>query len=352
MASPSLLEFETLVLPIPGDRPAGAPVGFDLRDKLDELRKEDNPDDYAPDDPMRPDTLKKADWSGIIRMCKETLTSKSKDLLITARLTEALVRQNGFAGLRDGIHLIRMLVEQGWDRLLPAVESPEDMDLRAAPFNWLDDPDRGSRFPTTVRSVPMLAADNGAAYGWAEWKQSQDGKGKVTRDQFQKAIQTTPAERCQSTLADLNQSLEDLQKLSGVLNEKMGTVAPGLIGLRQAIEDCRLLAQQIVKIKAPVGGAADGAAASDGGGALHPAGVASSREAAYRQLAQAAAVLQQLEPHSPIPYLIQRAVALGALPFPDMIRALIREPNVLAELNRELGIAAAEKAGEAASNES
>jgi type VI secretion system protein ImpA len=341
MASPPLLEFETMVLPIPGDKPAGTPVGFDLRDKLEELRKEDNPDDYAPDDPMRPDQLKKADWSGIIRMCKEMLTSKSKDLLITARLTEALVRQNGFTGLRDGIQLTRMLVEQGWDRLLPALESPEDMDLRAAPFNWLDDPDRGSRFPTTLRSVPMLAGENGAAYGWAEWKQSQDGKGKVTREQFQKAIQTTPAERCQNTLADLNHSLEDLQKLSGVLNEKMGTVAPGLLGLKQAIEDCRLLAQQIVKIKAPIGGAEDGAAASDvGGGAPHPSRIASSREEAYRQLAQAAAVLQQLEPHSPIPYLIQRAVALGALPFPDMIRALIREPNVLAELNRELGIAA------------
>jgi type VI secretion system protein ImpA len=58
----------------------------------------------------------------------------------------------------------------------------------------------------------------------------------------------------------------------------------------------------------------------------------------YQQLAEAAARLQQLEPHSPIPYLVQRAVELGALPFPELIRALIREPNVLSELNRELGI--------------
>jgi predicted component of type VI protein secretion system len=58
----------------------------------------------------------------------------------------------------------------------------------------------------------------------------------------------------------------------------------------------------------------------------------------YRQLAQAAEVLQQLEPHSPVPYLIRRAVELGDLPFPDMIRKLIREATVLAELDRELGI--------------
>ena len=65
---------------------------------------------------------------------------------------------------------------------------------------------------------------------------------------------------------------------------------------------------------------------------------AGSREQAYRQLAQAAAVLRQLEPHSPIPYLIQRAVELGNLPFPQLMRALIREATVVEQLNRELGI--------------
>ena len=63
-----------------------------------------------------------------------------------------------------------------------------------------------------------------------------------------------------------------------------------------------------------------------------------NRAEIYRQLEQSANVLRQLEPHSPIPYLIQRAVELGSMPFPQLIRALIREPNILSELNRELGI--------------
>ena len=70
-----------------------------------------------------------------------------------------------------------------------------------------------------------------------------------------------------------------------------------------------------------------------------------SRAEAYRQLARAAAVLQELEPHSPIPYLVQRAVQLGSLPFPDLIKALIREPNVLAELAREFGLGEAPSGG-------
>jgi len=62
------------------------------------------------------------------------------------------------------------------------------------------------------------------------------------------------------------------------------------------------------------------------------------REDVYRQLNDAAALLQRLEPHSPIPYLIQRAIELGAMPFPKLMRALIRDENVLTEMNRELGI--------------
>src|SRR5262249_43624171 len=225
-----------------------------------------------------------------------------------------------------------------WDRLYPAIEAEDDMELRAGPFNWLDDPDRGSRFPSTLRSVPLLDGEEGEHYSWVDWKMSQDGKGKVTRGQFDKAIHVTAVEKCQANLEDLNAASQESQGLVQSLNQKMAGASPGLTGLRQALEECRILVQQINKIRAPAGGDEEGGAGANGAGGGGGGRRVGSREEAYRQLAQAAAVLQQLEPHSPIPYLIQRAVALGALPFPQMIKALIREPNVLAELARELGI--------------
>jgi hypothetical protein len=39
-----------------------------------------------------------------------------------------------------------------------------------------------------------------------------------------------------------------------------------------------------------------------------------------------------------VPFLVRRAVELGALPFPLLMQELIRDANVLAEMNRELGI--------------
>jgi type VI secretion system protein ImpA len=344
MASPPLLNFESLLAPIPGDNPAGGAIPFEIREKLEEGRKEINLEDFDKDDPARPTEAKKADWAGIIRIAQDTLAKTSKDLLVSARLTEALVKQHGFAGLRDGLHLMRLLVDQCWDRLNPSIEDG-DLEVRAGPFNWLADAEKGARFPNSVRRVPFVIdeksgkGEKAKKYSWMEWRLSQDGKGPVTRADFDKTIMDTPRERFQTLDEDVNQCVDELTQLLQSLNGKMGPAAPGLIDLRAAVEDCRKLVKQMLSQK---GGeeAEDGEGAAEGGGGI--AGKVGSRDQAYRQLAQAAAVLRQLEPHSPIPYLIQRAVELGSMPFPQLIRALIREQNVLTELNRELGIKEAE----------
>ncbi len=71
----------------------------------------------------------------------------------------------------------------------------------------------------------------------------------------------------------------------------------------------------------------------------------SPRAEAYAQLARAAALLQELEPHSPIPYLVNRAVALGRMPFPQLMEQLIRDGGILESMNRELGITPAPENG-------
>ena len=54
-----------------------------------------------------------------------------------------------------------------------------------------------------------------------------------------------------------------------------------------------------------------------------------TRAEIYARVAEAAAKLQQIEPHSPIPYLLNRAVELGSLPFPDLMKSLILNADVL-----------------------
>jgi type VI secretion system protein ImpA len=334
MASEPLVDFAALLAPIPGPDPAGSSLPFEVQEKLEKNRKDEDPESMPPGE-----TARRADWRLVKQVAQEALTQKAKDLRLAARLTEALVKLHGFAGLRDGLRLLRELVEQCWDRLYPPIEDG-DFDRRAAALDWLDDPERGPVFPNTVRYVPLVFGEE-AAYGWMEWKESQDGKGVVSRDDFDKAITHTPLERCEAVAVELAESLEETNRLVEVLGQKMGESAPALTHVRQAVQDCQGLQQQIVQIKrlaAPPSEPGTDGGAAPAPGQPAPARAVTSRAEAYRQLSQAAAILQQLEPHSPIPYLVQRAVQLGGLSFPQLIKELVRDSNIIKELNRELGI--------------
>lgn len=343
IGSPPILDFLALVQPISADEPAGDSVPFEVRQKLDEMRKEINPADFADDDPLRPDEPVRADWQGVIRLCQDTLSNKSKNLLIAARLTEALSKVHGFAGLRDGLHLFRQLVNSCWERLEPALDEDDDLEVRAAPFNWLDDTDRGAVFPNTVRSLPVVISGN-ARYGALHWQLAREGKQDLSTELVEQAVINATPEQCRKLADDAAQALAEIKQLTNELRMKMGSEAPGLSYVRAAIEEGATLAKQIVARK---GG--DEAAPAEAVEAVADAGGGQTvvvrqgprpvtRDDLYKQLNEAATALQRMEPHSPVPYIIQRAVALGALPFPQLMQELIRDANVITEMNRELGI--------------
>jgi len=345
MATEPLLNFEELLAPLPGDNPAGETVSFDVRTKLEEARKEVDPNEYAADDPRRPSEPKYADWPGIVRLTTETLTRSSKDLLTAARLTEGLTKLHGFAGLADGLHLLRRLIEECWERIYPSIEDG-DLEVRAGPFNWLGESDRGARFPPALRTLPLVIGSEGG-YTWLDWRQAQEGKSKkgVTREAFDKAVQSTTREQAQEVVEVIARATAELHALSTLLTERLAAVAPGMSDLRTALAECSTLAEQIRKMKGPApteeAPAENGQAGPEegGGGASSGRGMA-TRADIYQRLSEAANMLERMEPHSPIPYLVRKAIELGALPFPQLMKALIREEHahVLVEMNRELGI--------------
>lgn len=346
MATEPLLAFDELLAPIPGDDPAGEAVGFAVRAEMEEARKEIDLADFDADDPLRPTEAKKADWKGIARLATKTLTETSKDLLVAARLTEALTKTNGYAGLADGLQLLRRLLAECWDRLHPSIEDG-DLEVRAGPFNWLGDDDRGARFPYTLRTVPLFKGEANW-YTLRDWQNIQAGKPGVSRDEFERAMNSASRELCQELVDGLHRSIEELTKLLGVLNEKLGAAAPGMIDVRGALDEALVLAKQALSRKAPVEVEASGGRESPVNGDASKQGADPPRSPSarltrhdiYARLSEAASILEKMEPHSPVPYLIRRAVALGSLPFPQMMKALMRTEfqNALADLNRDLGI--------------
>ena len=79
--------------------------------------------------------------------------------------------------------------------------------------------------------------------------------------------------------------------------------------------------------------------AEAGGPALDlPIGSISSRAEAYRALSAAADYLTAVEPHSPAPYLVRRAIKWGRMSLAELLRELLRNNSDLPTVYNLLGI--------------
>lgn len=345
----SLLDIPALLEPIPGDVPAGDERAYahGLRDQLTELRREERAEDF--DDATRPVELKHADWKGVINLATEALAKTTKDLRVVCHLIEATTKLHGFAGLHAGLSLLRQLIEQCWDRLNPTIDDG-DLDSRAAPLaNMLDDSRRGVCFPLTVQMVPLVHTGN-TSFGLIEWNRAKQQRNAQTEEELARALVETPTDELEAIAREIAGCQQEFDLLLPLLDEKLGSDSLSLSSLRSAVSQCEQLVKdgflqgsQSGPPKPEPAATSDDPSESAAGVISCPAGTGTdqaiiTRSEAYNQLKRAAETLERLEPHSPIPYLVKRAVQLGRLPFPKLIEKLIRDGNVLEELGREFGL--------------
>lgn len=329
---------DELLQPIPGANPSGAEMRYDpVYDKIKEARREEE------DIPQGEwtTTLKAADWPQVIKLTKDTLAKKTKDLQLAAWLTQALLKREGFAGLRDGLDLLAGMVEQFWDTLYPEVDEG-DAEARAAPLEWI-----GVRFDAMVRTIPIdrqghttnqfnesrtvpteaQAAENPDI---AERRAAAVADRKTTPEEIEAGFTATPKTWYRTLIADVQGAMDALNALNDISNEKFADVAPNFGKLIESLEDVLRSANQQLKRKleidpdpVEVNAAAleTGASAGVESGAAPAAGAASrslaaeptSADDAASRIVGAAKFLRQANPGSPAAYLMLRGFRWGEL---------------------------------------
>jgi len=344
-------DMDELLRPVSHDSPSGDPHCYsrNLRERFLALRKPESP---SGDD----DTSfrRAADWEEIIELAHTALANQTKDLRIVCHLIEAETKQNGFAGLRNGLGLLTSFVADCWDRCNPPVDDG-DVEVRTAPIeNMLDDEQRGICFPVSVRQIPLLGDDK-INCGFIEYQKLKNSKDNEKQKELDEILSATDARQFSELAGNINATLESLDELKIVLDTKLDEMAPGLTYLKAAIQDCQRLVKEylpkLTVIENDDCSIAECDSLDTAPSRTHESidepqstnqtvqkQAMKSRTDAYRQLSEAAEFLQKIEPHSPIPYLVFRAVELGRLPFPKLVTQLVREEQILSELRREFGI--------------
>ena len=362
-ASIASLDIESLVSPFSDDQPGGDSRAYarDLRPRFAELRNP--PISTNPDDPDVGSTGREPDWEAIAELAIESLAGRTKDIRIACHLIESLMHSDGLAGLATGFGLLARLLESGWDYLNPQLD-PEDSEVRSSPIeNLLDDPDRGPCLPMSLKALPIIGDGNNRI---SLQDVTRRGASDEDKNKNNFVISSCTADAGRELVHGYRQASEQLERIKTVLNDKLGSNAPGLTNLTDSLhlvgrwlircfgdqgvpetitdgDDEQALLDSVNDLASTAGH--PNTAQRDQtivGATEDPASVLKMsiqmRSDAYRKLTEAATVLQQIEPHSPIPYMIHRAVRLGQMPFPDLVGKLVREESALQTLRGEFGL--------------
>lgn len=344
MASAELLEFSKLLAPISGDNPCGESLRWDpVWDEISALRK-------ARTDAVSETDDVEADWAKVQEVASGALEQRSKDLMIAGWLAEALVHTNGFAGLRDGLRLIRELLETFWDGLHPTIDEDGDLEARAAPLVWLADPFGGARMPALIREIPLARVGPDQEVFSQAYLAVRSEDGAAKRERFDAAVSATPRDFYLTLYEDIQQGRSELERLASLADEKFGEAAPGWKGLRDAVAEVEVIVRRILRDKGGLPEEAEEADAEEtpedggeptlqgNGSAAAAQGPIRSRSDAIARLEEAANYLKRTEPHSPVSYLVQRAVTWARMPFEEVMKDLVKDEQILGKIDDTLGL--------------
>lgn len=358
-----VINLELMLQPISEESPAGESLRYSgIYDEIQEARRADenlSQGEWQTE-------LKIADFRRVIGVAAPALEKDTKDLQIAVWLSEALVKEYGFVGLRDSLKLIAGLQEIFWETLFPEIDEG-DMEGRANAVAVFD-----SQAAFAVKGAPITDAEG---YGFSDWEDSKrfdipdnietldssdQQRYNELRIQAEKENRVTAAkwraEISQSRRAfyeELNFLIDECwtgyNDLNRINEEKYDrNQTPGLGKLKKALDDIQTQVKKLlddkraeepdenVEVVEETTIGEEGVVVKTGGIAV-ASGSIQNRQDALKRLSDIASFFQKTEPHSPISYLVQRAVKWGNMPLESWLQDVIKDETVIFQLRQTLG---------------
>ncbi len=347
MASPAIIDIDALLKPISEERSVGENLRLNNRptSQYSIIKDARNAARAAERKSMFDDSNTEASehWKKIITLAPQILASEAKDLEIASWYTEALIRKSGFTGLRDGFTLLRQLVEQYWEAGLYPAADEDGIETRVAPISGLNGEGSDGVLLAPIRRTEIT--DNFAPGPFSLWqyKQAVDlsrmTEGNEREQQVSKigfsmedignAVEQSSSDYFVNLRDDITICLSEYRALSELLITHCGHHAPATNKIIELLEETLSAVNHIAKHKYPL----EEEAVSDdspevvqsepGSNSPVPAGPISSRDDAFRQLQTISDFFRRTEPHSPISYVLDKAVRWGDMPLDELMSELI-----------------------------
>lgn len=346
------ISLERLLAPLDGSLPAGPPVrGSMMFRMVEQARRSDDPSLPMGAWVAEP---RRANWSKVSALAAGLLADTAKDLQLASWLLEAEIHQRGYSAIAPGIALLQGLCERWWDGLHPQGEDG-DLESRANVVRWVDE-----KLLPTVSLAPLVAHGEDSA-GWTQWELAHHyeriraAKGELPEeaadapdlDDLHALLAAMPAESLRSRHGELTLARAAIAGFEQSLTRRFPSEPPTLSRLDALLARAQAplrgeLARRgewlvaLPKDSAEADDSETGAVGTDQIEATD--GPITDRDRAYRMLVEIADFLARIEPHSPVPYLLRRAVLWGGLNTAELYRELFVKGNAQLDLFELLGV--------------
>jgi type VI secretion system protein ImpA len=362
---PAVINLEALLTPISEEKPAGEYLRYSgIYDEISEARRADKD---VPQGEWQTE-VKYADFRKVIALAVPALEKETKDLQIAAWLSEALVKEHGFVGLRDSLRLMSGFQENFWDTLHPEIDEG-DMEGRANALAWMEEQAsyavkqakitgyngysyidfEDSKKYDIPDNIDSLDSTEQARYNALRAEAEKDNR--VTANKWRAEMAQTRRQFYEELNFLIDECWAAYTDVNRVIEEKFDrNQAPGMNNLKKALDDIHSQVKKFLEEKRAEEPdeveeeATEGeATVGEGGAVVKVAGVATAsgaiqnRQDALKRLSDIATFFQKTEPHSPISYLVQRAVKWGNMPLEVWLQDVIKDETVIYQIRQTLG---------------
>lgn len=352
------MDINTLLAPISDSQPTGADARvepeitqnyYSLKDARTSARAAERSNIFDNTNSEIPE------WLTIINQAPQVLCEQTKDLEICCWYTEALIRKEGFSGLKIGFKLIRGLIEGFWEELYPLPDE-DGLETRVAPLTGLNGSGAEGVLISPIRNVNLTDSNGHDSYSLWQYQQALeiqkihdegDRQSRIDAAGFsltdiQHSVSDTNDDFFIALVDDLNSCIEDYKAISDLLDQHCGLdISPPSRNIINVLEECvaaiKHLASEVFEAYEIIDTDEDSGDETtlENKKSTVNNGTINSREDAFKQLLRISDFFKKTEPHSPIPAILQRAVKWGNMPIEQLIQELIPD-NSSREHFREL----------------
>lgn len=345
MPSPPLIELESLIKPLSEDCAVGSDLRQDPSPASDYSRLRDARKSARAAERINlfDGNSSAADehWRTVLELAPAILREGSKDIEIACLYTEALVRKAGFRGLRDGFTLIRQLIENYWDDIHPLPDE-DGIATRVAALTGLNGEGAEGVLIAPIRSVPITEANDPGPFNYWQYKQALDtqrtaddetraeliAKNGFSIDDIQRAVELSSQAFYIDLRDDVRQALDEYKLLGRILDDHCGIhESPPTSNITNTLTEILGAITHVARLKLPQEIIEEDSGDTGENGiqaaTINSNGLVKSRDDAFRQLNQISQFFRQTEPHSPISYVLEKAVKWGNMSLGELIKELI-----------------------------